>query len=374
MATTRATDYLCSPNDGIKGSKLPSKRQVLAFFLHLHINNGNTIRDSSTTVANCISDFWKKAKIPIHRKDTTIAKVEKLYKYYHSVKKGKNRRSAPQKQKESKLIAELANLFDVATVDALTMMTNEEDKEFLLAQREPGRRGTMGSADFKLAAVQKRSLKRQMIEKERQIQCEKDAIATTSKVELGSSSRGSDTDSTCDHDQATSAVQEASFPKRRRATRNVLTPQLAMALDRTKVTDRCAAYIMTETVRSIGQDPTEFNINCTSIQRLRKSHRKSIAGSLKVEFHADCPLVVHWDGKLLRDLTTREHVDRLPIIVTGNGVSQLLEVAKLPNGTGLQQAKAVVKALDDWDLTDKVAAILLILQLLTQEEIKVHVS
>ena len=34
-----------------------------------------------------------------------------------------------------------------------------------------------------------------MIEKEWQIQCEKDAIATTSKVELGSSSSGSDTDS-----------------------------------------------------------------------------------------------------------------------------------------------------------------------------------
>ena len=61
-------------------------------------------------------------------------------------------------------------------------------------------------------------------------------------------------------------------------------------------------------------------------------------------------------GKLLRDLTTKEHVDRLPVIVTANGVSQLLKVAKLPNGTGLQQAKAVVEALDDWDLKQKVVA------------------
>ena len=29
-------------------------------------------------------------------------------------------------------------------------------------------------------------------------------------------------------------------------------------------------------------------------------------------------------------------------------------MAKLPNGTGLQQARAVIEALDEWDLTDKV--------------------
>ena len=37
-------------------------------------------------------------------------------------------------------------------------------------------------------------------------------------------------------------------------------------------------------------------------------------------------------------------------------MSQLLKVAELPNGTGLQQAKAVVEALDDRDLKQKVVA------------------
>ena len=36
--------------------------------------------------------------------------------------------------------------------------------------------------------------------------------------------------------------------------------------------------------------------------------------------------------------------------------SHLLKIAKLPYGTGLQQAKAVVEALDDWDLKQKVVA------------------
>jgi len=116
------------------------------------------------------------------------------------------------------------------------------------------------------------------------------ATATSSKVsyELSSSN---DTDS--EHDEAfTCSFQDSHTKlKRRRASKNIVTPQLAMALDRTKVADRSAAYILNETVLSIGQNPGEFNINRSSIQRYRNTHRKSIAASLKAEFKANCLLV-----------------------------------------------------------------------------------
>jgi len=44
-------------------------------------------------------------------------------------------------------------------------------------------------------------------------------------------------------------------------------------------------------------------------------------------------LVAHSDGKLIADLTTKEKVDRLPVIASGKGVSQLLTVAKLESGS-----------------------------------------
>ena len=302
MATRSHTaDYLCSPNDGIRGTKLPSKGQVLSFFLHLHHNNKKTVRDSATIV-NCVTNFWDQAKIPIIRKDTVVSKVEKLYKHYQSIKRGKSRRSTLQKQKESEFVAELPNLFDIASINALAVMENQEDREFLLAQCEPGRRGTMGAADHKLAAMQKRSQKRQLLQEERKSRWEQEAIETSSTVALDSSSSGDDRES--EDDESATSCREAGFPKRRRATKNAVTPQLSMALDRTKVTDRSAAYVLTETVCSIGQDPKEYNINRTSIQCLRNLHRKSLAGTLKADFQADCPLVVHWDGKLLQDLTT----------------------------------------------------------------------
>ncbi|KAG0728480.1 hypothetical protein GWK47_032372 [Chionoecetes opilio] len=57
----------------------------------------------------------------------------------------------------------------------------------------------------------------------------------------------------------------------------------------------------------------------------------------------------------MQDLTTKENVERLPILVSGNGTVQLLNVPKLPSGTGSERAKAVVGALKDWDLTERIS-------------------
>ena len=69
------------------------------------------------------------------------------------------------------------------------------------------------------------------------------------------------------------------------------------------------------------------------------------------------PLVVHWDGKLLQDLTGNEYVDMLPVFESGKNISKLLNVAKLLSGTGEAQAKAVHMALADWGITRKVCGL-----------------
>lgn len=63
---------------------------------------------------------------------------------------------------------------------------------------------------------------------------------------------------------------------------------------------------------------------------------------------------MHWDGKLLEDLSGRQVVDRLPIIVSGQGVDQLLGAPKLVSGTGAALADATFDTLEDWNLTSKV--------------------
>lgn len=69
-------------------------------------------------------------------------------------------------------------------------------------------------------------------------------------------------------------------------------------------------------------------------------------------------LVVHWDGKIVKNSTNTGQeeyfVDRLPIIVTGGGVSKVLDIPKLKSGTGVAMANAIYEALVTWDLVDYV--------------------
>jgi len=69
------------------------------------------------------------------------------------------------------------------------------------------------------------------------------------------------------------------------------------------------------------------------------------------DFKPTVPLTVHWDGKLMPDLTGRNDVDRLPILVTGLGIEKLLAAPKLSNGTGEQMCCATITALKDWHIS-----------------------
>ena len=50
--------------------------------------------------------------------------------------------------------------------------------------------------------------------------------------------------------------------------------------------------------------------------------------------------VVHWDGKMMKDITGQETVDRLPILVSMNGCSKLLSVPMIQSGTGKKPSKS----------------------------------
>lgn len=73
--------------------------------------------------------------------------------------------------------------------------------------------------------------------------------------------------------------------------------------------------------------------------------RRTAASQLKSGSSSVVQLTVHQDRKLSEDLTTREHMERLPILISGAGCEQLLAVQKLLFGTGEAQATAMVNAI-----------------------------
>lgn len=131
----------------ILGSKLPSYRQAFGYFLYLHKVQKLTIRDASSGVVKTVSEFWVKAGIPTRSSQHSIQKLETIFYEWKGLQKHKKRTSAAHKAKEDEFVSRLQELFDIAHADALTLISNPEDRAFLLSQREKGRPGVIGPVD-----------------------------------------------------------------------------------------------------------------------------------------------------------------------------------------------------------------------------------
>ena len=99
-----------------------------------------------------------------------------------------------------------------------------------------------------------------------------------------------------------------------------------MTLDRTRVSDRHATFILASVAKAIGQDKSQLILNKESVRQTQRQHRETTAHMIKEAFDVDGPtgpLTVHWDGKILSALTDSEQVDRLVVIVSGSEVMKL---------------------------------------------------
>lgn len=123
-------------------TKLLSKRDVLSIFFHYKNELNLNIREAAHCATNDVLLVLKKANIPTTLKNKVIDKSEGLIKEWQKLmknKENKSERSEGLRKNEEEWKMALEALFDIAHADALSMMKIEEDKEFLLAQRQKGR-------------------------------------------------------------------------------------------------------------------------------------------------------------------------------------------------------------------------------------------
>lgn len=333
----------------ITGSKLPSNKQALSVFFYHHRTLLKTVHESAVLVVKEVVSFWNKARIPVRPQHHAVKQLESLFETWQKLKKNSKRTSQTQTANESHFTDSLDDLLDIAHQDAMCLIKIQEDKDFLLAQREKGRRGCMGSVDKSLTLKEGRFQRKKLGETSRGFQSELE------KCKMSETAQWSFSESSDEAPEGEPKPSTSSQP-RKRARKNILNPDLAAAMDRTKVSDRNATFLLTAAAESLGHNADDLTINRSSIRRSRQKLRQEQATNLKDEFESKGPLVVHWDGKLLVDLTGKELVDRLPVIVTGNETNQLLGVPKLLSGTGEQQATAVAHLVREWGVTDSVKA------------------
>src|SRR6218665_3237441 len=84
----------------IAGSKLPSNRQVLARFFHLHLNEKHTVQDSSVSTTRELLQFWMKARIPTRQDYNIVVKLKYFHGKWKALKKGASNMSGNQRSKE----------------------------------------------------------------------------------------------------------------------------------------------------------------------------------------------------------------------------------------------------------------------------------
>lgn len=341
-------------------ARLATKGDAIRCLLFYHLDEHLTVKDSIHRTVKDISIIWSKARIPTQRIDSGERQLKKLYNEYQLLKVNRTKENESCRIKEQMFKDYLMELFDLATKNALDIMTNNEDKQFLTMQREDVTSSSMAGVDRNLA--EKEAKKRARIEanENRKLkETEKLQQIETSGPALDISSSSKSEDDVDDEDfrvpSSSSAQTPTSKPKRLKSL--IATPEVAGALDRVNLPDRGAMFVVASVAKALGHPLDDLTLSRSTIRRSRMVTRKLVAEAEKGSFSTEFPLLLHWDGKLLPDIAgtgAKKTVDRIAVIVTGNGIEKLLAVPKIGRGTGEEQAAACLKVLDDWNIKEQV--------------------
>ncbi len=348
----------------IVGTKLPSVKQVLCVFFYNHCTLKLTIRESAALVVQETCIFWSKARIPVRKEQHCIEKVEKLYKDWQNLNKNKNKDQHIFRDREAIFTEALDNIFDIAHADVLTLI-DDTKKAFLLSQREKGRPGHLpGEKELNVERQKlKRKEDRENAEEIRKRKYVEESSKTTESIQgIFSSSESENGKKSSDSEISFANVNVPAMQVSEpgpgpvsQAKKFFFTSRMLSALDKCKISDRSAMHLLSAIAEALGYSMNELILNRTTLRRYRQQNREEIAAKVKAEFQFSTG-VVHWDGKLLPDLTGNKTVDRLPVIISHTNGEQLLGVPKIARSSGIEMAEAIYENLVDWRATKDVVA------------------
>lgn len=161
-------DLIGNTSHQIFGAKLPSIRQVLQVMFHNIRFVKLSARQSAKLAIDSAQIFWYQARLPIRTEQRMIDRLMKIYDQWQNIRKrSADKRSAAEKKIADDFINSLDDLFDIATNNALETIKIDEDKQFLVMQRQKGRPGSMIGVDMNLYEREKRAQERKEKEEER---------------------------------------------------------------------------------------------------------------------------------------------------------------------------------------------------------------
>ncbi|KAG7160682.1 hypothetical protein Hamer_G031500, partial [Homarus americanus] len=354
-------------------------RQVLKFFFHTVNESGDRQETFKETVRNVLT-FWNLARIKTISERGCREKLTRLWEHWRSLQKSRDRAA---KDKVENFKSQLDLLWDIGAPDAvedieknrlLTPAHKQQDIAFYQDQR--GERKAFMSGNDKIFAAKKRK-QEERVEKQRSKQGRFAACEPSSSDSRPQTSVVADTPTEVEMEKKDTAIQPGRYTSKHpyvtvQLPRRILQePALKELADRLRIsnneasvsinstfsTDTLACFcsqivsVVAAVLRSANPpgDLSEFRISRETARRARASHRRQVAAAQREAFTPPPHAVVHWDGKLVKNVVgEEEHRQAIFISGCGHEEGKLLAVLPVKDGTGLTQARATARAIEDW--------------------------
>lgn len=141
-------------------------------------NLKKNVRNAAHCLIDELLEVWKKSFIPTSQAKHCIEKLERIHNKWLLLKKNKLRTSQTQKDREKLFVEELDKVFDIAHTDALDIIKIDEDRQFLIDQRN-NRKMIMTCVDKVLEKQMERSQQRKMRAEEHRQKANKIAVSNS---------------------------------------------------------------------------------------------------------------------------------------------------------------------------------------------------
>lgn len=267
----------------------PTNRDVLRLYLYHRLVSLKQKMPSITCVTKELIAHCKMLEGATVAEQVVVRKIKKAINNYDSYKKSMHRETNTQKNNEQLFINFLNDRFDI------TQKSNNPQNRKQKAKSVP--------------SVQIHSNFEQTLVNNPVVIDSTDSWSTTNVDWSTTNDTDFETTLSNYHKSNLPIASVVQVPKETSVIDKIINcPDVHSALDRTfystpKFTILCAAI-----AGAVGEDVNECVLSESTINRRRKVHRDQIVKIIKNEFLSTvkAPLVLHWDGKRLKDATSND--------------------------------------------------------------------
>lgn len=312
---------------------LPSIADVLRGYHYNHLVLDNVKQTSIILLTKELIKIWKTAEKTTSEERNVARKIGNLVRKFELFKKGKTRRSKDRIIKEKNWKKYSKKCFDIASI---VKQGGQRQEKKQLSNKN------INETDF-------------------------DNLSISDTCSILDEVNNDDCDD-IDYCNDLSKYHKKQLNKQAVASNSgvlqkiINSSDVSSALDRTNIESGKFAIVAAAIGRACGDDVSKEVFSLSTLKRRREKHRSDLDTSIKKEFDQQekKSLVVHWDGKRLKDLTNPDSacidnkIERIGIVVNGINVNKIINVSRAESGTGLVTSDIVYEKLRQSGVLDNV--------------------